>query len=127
MALFTQSQPGGGLRLILPRHAAANESSVVLFEDLAQCEWCVLQPATQQWAPFWSEEKTSGIIMSHAHPKLIKIVMAQAGGAAVEQVFWIVPVEALSQIAAPNSAPLNSQPPQQGGGRLPGSPYRGKQ
>jgi prepilin-type N-terminal cleavage/methylation domain-containing protein len=117
VALFTQCQPGGGLRLMLTCHSEANETSVVMLEDLARCEWSVLQPATQQWTPFWSEEKTSGNIMSHAHPKLINLVMAQAGSAVSEQVFWIVPVESMAQIAAPNPTPPNSMPLQQGGER----------
>ncbi|MCX6848382.1 MAG: prepilin-type N-terminal cleavage/methylation domain-containing protein [Verrucomicrobia bacterium] len=84
VALFTQGQPGGGLRLML----TCQDTSVVLFEDLTECEWRVLQAATQQWVPFWSEG---------AKPKLIKLAMAQAGGEATEQVFWIVPTEAVSQ------------------------------
>ena len=91
VALFTEGKPGGGLRLVLTCHSEANESSVVLFEDVAQCEWSVLQPATQQWAPFWSEENPT------AHPTLIKLVLAQAGEAASEPVFWIVPVQAATQ------------------------------
>ena len=78
VALFTQGQPGGGMRLML----TCQDASVVLFEDLAQCEWRVLQPGTQQWAPFWSDGGT--------HPKLMKLMMAQAGGEASERVFWIV-------------------------------------
>lgn len=83
VALFTQGQPGGGMRLML----TCQETSVVLFEDLAECEWRVLQPETQQWASFWSEG---------GKPKLMKLVMAQAGGEPSEQVFWIVPSVAVT-------------------------------
>lgn len=91
VALFTQGKPGGGVRLLLSFQSAEREISVVLFDELTQCEWSVLQPATQQWAPFWTE-KSPGV-----KPKLMKLVMAQAGGEAAEQVFWIVPVEAVTQ------------------------------
>ncbi len=84
VALFTQGQPGGGVRLML----TCQDTSVVLFEDLAQCEWRVLQAATQQWVPFWSEG---------GKPKLMKLMMAQAVGDASERVFWIVPAEAVTQ------------------------------
>ncbi|MDI1311784.1 hypothetical protein [Prosthecobacter sp.] len=46
---------------------------------------------TQQWAPFWKEEQPNG------KPTLIKLVMAQAGGEESEQVFWIVPAQAVTQ------------------------------
>ncbi|WP_397384970.1 type II secretion system protein [Prosthecobacter sp.] len=83
VVLFTQDQPGGGLRLML----TCQDSSVVLFEDLAECEWRVLPLGTQQWASFWSDGGT--------HPKLMKLMMAQAGGEASERVFWIVPAAAV--------------------------------
>ena len=86
VVLFTQGQPGGGMRLML----TCQDNSVVLFEDLAECEWRVLQAATQQWVPFWSEG---------GKPKLMKLVMAQAGGEASERVFWIVPTVAVTQTA----------------------------
>ncbi|MBN8422581.1 MAG: prepilin-type N-terminal cleavage/methylation domain-containing protein [Verrucomicrobia bacterium] len=89
VTLFTQGKPGGGVRLMLSCQSTERESSVVLFEELTQCEWSVLQPATQQWAPFWSDGRT--------HPKLMKLMMAQAGGDATERVFWIVPVEPVTQ------------------------------
>lgn len=85
VALLTQGKPGGGMRQML----TCEDASVVLFEDLVQCEWRVLQPDTQQWVPFWSDGKT--------HPKLMKLVMAQAGGDGTEQVFGIAPVEAVTQ------------------------------
>lgn len=87
VTLFTQGKPGGGVRLILACQSAERESSVVLFEELTQCEWSMLQPATQQWAPFWTE-KSPG-----SKPKLMKLVMSLAGGENAEQVFWIVSVE----------------------------------
>jgi len=89
VALFTQGNPGGGVRLMLSCQSAERESSVVLFEDLAQCEWSVLQPATQQWAPFWSDGRN--------HPKLVKLMMAPSGSEATERVFWVVPVEPVMQ------------------------------
>jgi len=87
VTLFTKAQTGGGVRLLLSCQHEERESSVVLFEDLAQCEWSVLQPATQQWAPFWSGESGSG------KPKLMKLTMAQAGSETQERVFWVVSVE----------------------------------
>ena len=82
VALLTQGLPGGGMRLML----TCQDTSVVLFEDLMQCEWRVLQAATQQWVPFWSEG---------GKPKLMKLMMAQAGGEASERVFWIVQAAAV--------------------------------
>ncbi len=84
VALFTQGKPGGGMRLML----TCEDASAVLFEDLVQCEWTVLQAATQQWAPVWSEA---------GKPTLIKLVMEQAGGDVAERVFWIAPAEAVTQ------------------------------
>lgn len=97
VVLHTQGQPGGGLRLLLTCQSDERESSVVLFEDLAQCEWTVLHPATRQWAPFWSENNPMGVLTVHAHPPLLKLVMTQAGAAPSEQMFWIPPVEAVVQ------------------------------
>lgn len=88
VAMFSQAQPGGGVRLLLSCRAGERESSVMLFEDLAQCEWRALQPATQQWAPFWSADGGNG------KPKLMKLTMAQAGSETQEQVFWVVPNQA---------------------------------
>ena len=68
---------------------------MVLFEDLAECEWRVLQPDTQQWAPFWSDGRTHPKLMKLM--KLMKLVMAQAGGEACERVFWIAPSVAVTQ------------------------------
>ncbi len=93
VTLFTEVQPGGGLRLMLTCHSAANDSSVVLFEELAQCEWRVLQPTTQQWVPFWAEDNPGG-----SHPKLMKLRLIHAGGDPTEQVFWVVPTQAITQI-----------------------------
>ena len=87
VALFTQAQPGGGVRLLLSCHSEEQESSVVLFEDLAQCEWRALQPTTQQWASFWSAEAGNG------KPKLMKLILTQAGADTQERVLWVVPVE----------------------------------
>ncbi|MCX6848098.1 MAG: prepilin-type N-terminal cleavage/methylation domain-containing protein [Verrucomicrobia bacterium] len=100
VALFTQGQPGGGLRLMV----TCQDTSMVLFEDLAQCEWNALQPATQQWAPFWTEDNPSRTSATHAHPKLMKLVMSQTGGGLSEQVFWITPSEPTMIIIAPISA-----------------------
>ena len=112
VALFTQGQPGGGLRLMLTCHSEANESSVVLFEDLAQCEWSVFHPTTRQWAPFWSENNPGGVPTAHKHPPLMKFVMSQAGGEIHEQIFWITPSEPNLLTAAPIPAPLPPKSPQ---------------
>ncbi|MFC5455997.1 type II secretion system protein [Prosthecobacter fluviatilis] len=88
VTLFTQAQPGGGVRLLLSCHSEERESSVVLFEDLAQCEWRVLQPATLQWAPFWSTESDNG------KPKLMKLILTQVGADTQERAFWITPRQA---------------------------------
>ncbi|MCF7790201.1 MAG: type II secretion system GspH family protein [Prosthecobacter sp.] len=110
VTLFTQGQPGGGLRLMLTCHSEANESSVVLFEDLAQCEWSVFHPTTRQWASFWSEDNPGGV--PTAHPPLMKFVMSQAGGEIHEQIFWITPSEPNLLTAAPIPAPLPPKSPQ---------------
>lgn len=95
VALFTKVKPGGGMHLML----TCGEASVVLFEDLVRCEWSAMQPATKQWVPFWTDGAT--------HPKLMKLVMTQAGGAATEQVFWIAPMEAVTQtITQPMTQPI---------------------
>jgi prepilin-type N-terminal cleavage/methylation domain-containing protein len=110
VALFTKVKPGGGMHLML----TCGEASVVLFEDLVRCEWSALQPATQLWVPFWTDGAT--------HPKLLKLVMTQAGGDATDKVFWIAPMEAVAlmntqpltqPITQPNTQPLtqpNMQP-----------------
>lgn len=112
VALFTQGQPGGGLRLMLTSHSEANESSVVLFEDLAQCEWRVFHPTTRQWATIWSEGNPGGVPTAHPHPPLMKLVMSQAGGEIQEQIFWITPSEPNLLTAAPIPAPLPPKSPQ---------------
>lgn len=119
VTLFTEVQPGGGLRLILsskPSGSTAEATRVVLFEDLAQCEWSAYNPAVQQWATLWAETNPTAIptpaapavagapaaaavpVMTPAavHPPLMKLVMQQAGGELMEQVFWIAPVEAVT-------------------------------
>jgi len=112
VALFTQGQPGGGLRLMLTCHSEANESSVVLIEDLSQCEWNVFHPTTRQWASFWSEDNPGGVSTAHKHPPLMKFVMSQAGGEIHEQIFWITPSEPNLLTAAPIPAPLPPKSPQ---------------
>ena len=104
--LFTQAQPGGGLRLQLTCHAAGRESTAVLFEDLAQCDWSVFHPTTRKWAASWAEENPEGAPpVAHLHPQLLKLELAQAGGYPSEQVFWITPVEAVRAASTPVATP----------------------
>ncbi len=124
--LFTQVQPGGGLRLMLsskPSGSTLPASSVVLFEDLGQCEWTAYNPAVRQWATLWAESNPTAVLTpptppaaavpgappaaptavlmpSATHPPLMKLVMQQAGSELQEQIFWIAPVEAVGNTSS---------------------------
>ena len=69
----------------------------ILYCDLARCEWSAFHPATRKWASFWTEENPSGAPMVQSHPPLLKLMMMHAGGQAQEQVFWVVPMTAVTQ------------------------------
>ena len=77
VALFTQGQPGGGLRLMVK----CQDTSVVLFEDLAQCEWRAFESTSRQWTTVWNNA---------SKPGLMEFSMQQAG-IRESSVFWIPP------------------------------------
>ncbi len=94
VTLFTESLPGGGMRLLLScqrKTDAAPYVSIVLFDELAQCEWRAFDPATRQWTTVWD---------SPAHPTLMELSVTQATDTR-RWVFWIAPNEAV-MLSAPN-------------------------
>lgn len=82
--------PGGGLRLLLscrkPTDLAANVS-VVLFDDLMQCDWRTFAPATRQWTTIWNVP---------TQPLLIELSLTQATDR-MRRVFWIAPNAVMAQ------------------------------
>ena len=113
VSMFTQSLPGGGMRLLITSQPASNVDAitrVILFEDLLQCEWRVFISGPQPWVTVWQEETDSKPPVVHQHPRLIKLVMAQPGTEPREPVFWIAPAEAIS--ITPTQAPQVPQTPQ---------------
>ena len=99
LTLFTETMPGGGLRLMLglrpvekegqPQLESAPQSQFVLFENLADCEWRAFDPATRQWATLWVEPREANA--RRVHPLLIEMVTTSTGGAQARRVFWVAP------------------------------------
>lgn len=99
VTLFTETMPGGGLRLMLglrpvekegqPQSQPVPQSQVMLFENLAACEWRAFDPRTRQWATLWVEPLEAGA--QRAHPLLIEMVTTSTGGAQSRRVFWVAP------------------------------------
>lgn len=60
LALYTEPMTGGGLRLGVSWQrrppAPPQEASVILFEDLSQCDWRVFDLASNQWVTVWREQ-----------------------------------------------------------------------
>lgn len=89
VTLFTESLPGGGLRLLLScqKNAEAEPTvSVVLFDELALCEWRAFDPATRQWTTVWE---------TPTYPTLMELSVTQASDSR-RWVFWITPNEAVT-------------------------------
>lgn len=121
--LYTQGLAGGGMRLLLScqpmpnpndvlKNKPANVTTVVLFEELLQCDWRLYVPATQQWVTVWAEENPTAAPMVFQHPPLVELVLEQPGEESLRQVFWIAPSQPLTLIQpAPvgNTLP-NGQP-----------------
>lgn len=98
--LFTESMPGGGLRLMLSvqkRDKELPEIHVMLFEDLAECGWRVFDEGSRQWTTTWSEGREENV--PHVHPLLLEWSAVQ-GAEKQRRVFWIVPNEPVSAGAA---------------------------
>jgi len=94
VTLFTEPVPGGSLRLRLSCHKLADPKqsvSVVLFEDLSQCEWQAFDSATRQWTT---------ILAASTQPLLMELSLTQAGESR-RQVFWLAPNEAVA-LSTPN-------------------------
>ena len=99
VTLFTQGRPGGGLRLLLtcqPSSHAQAMASVVLFDDLLQCEWRVFDPTAKQWTTLWKEDTEAATPAVHPHPPLLKVVMNSSVAEPHEHVFWIAPTTAVN-------------------------------
>lgn len=121
--LYTQGLAGGGMRLLLScqpmpnpndvlKNKPANVTTVVLFDELFQCDWRLYTPATQQWVTIWAEENPTAAPMIFQHPPLVELVMEQPGEESQRQVFWIAPSQPLTLVqpaAAPATQP-NGQP-----------------
>jgi prepilin-type N-terminal cleavage/methylation domain-containing protein len=119
VTLFTESLPGGGLRMKLscqPIGSPKEETSVVLFDDLALCEWRVFAPSspTQQWATLWKEEvDPNAQPIARTHPPLIEFTLEQAGEDKHRQVFWIAPAAPVMSLQVPQPViqpPVGQQP-----------------
>lgn len=90
VTLFTEPVPGGSLRLRLSCRKLADPKqsvSVLLFEDLSQCEWQAFDSATRQWTTIWN---------TATQPLLMELTLTQANDHR-RQVFWIAPNEAVAQ------------------------------
>ena len=88
--LFTEPVPGGSLRLRLTCHKLAapkQNVSVVLFEDLSQCEWRAYDRSTRQWTTIWSVS---------TQPLLMELSIIQANDRR-KWVFWIAPNEPVAE------------------------------
>ena len=121
--IYTQGLAGGGMRLMLScqpmpnpndvlKNKPANVTTVVLFEELFQCDWRLYAPSTQQWVTVWAEENPTAAPMVFQHPPLVELVMEQSGEESLRQVFWIAPSQPLTLVqpaAAPATQP-NGQP-----------------
>ncbi|MEZ5385143.1 MAG: prepilin-type N-terminal cleavage/methylation domain-containing protein [Prosthecobacter sp.] len=114
VTLFTETAPGGGLRLMLglrpaekegqPLTEPAQQSKFMLFENLASCEWRAFDPRTLQWTTVWVEPRE--VNARRIHPVLIEMVTSSTGGAHSRRVFWV----------APNTPPQSSPPIAAGNG-----------
>lgn len=92
--LFTESVPGGGVRMLLScgkMKQALPFVTVLLFDDLAACEWRVFDPNTRQWTTQWKEPLEENT--PQVHPTMVELVMTTTGGDRRRHVFWIVPNE----------------------------------
>jgi prepilin-type N-terminal cleavage/methylation domain-containing protein len=82
VALFTETAVGGGLRLLMEvrsnDHDSNNGIKVLLFEDIATCEWRACDPATAGWLPSWTEPVEEQAM--HRHPQLLELNLATVGG-----------------------------------------------
>ena len=135
VTLATQALPGGGLRMVitcqpqvtnpLDKQNAKSAYSVLLFDDLLQCEWRVYVPATRQWATIWTEETNSTTPIIQQHPPLLELVITQAGDDSQRQIFWIAPAQALTllqPVALPPGVQQNVTAPGQPQVQVPGQP-----
>ena len=96
VGLFTESMPGGGLRLMLSVRREPDpdtEIRVVLLEGLTECGWRVFDNATRQWTTLWRED--TGNRAPHIHPALLEW-SATLGADRQRRVFWIAPNEPVS-------------------------------
>lgn len=101
VTLYTESTAGGSLRLKLDCRLVEEKepyASVVLFEDLGQCEWRAFDPGSNQWTGVWEEPVQPNIM--RRHPFLLELSMNAPGTGNTRRVFWI----------APNTQPRPPQP-----------------
>lgn len=90
--LFTESVPGGGRRLLLFSSRGSDRSqgiTVVLFDDIAHCEWRAFDSTSGQWVTTWTKSVAEGTRKSH--PVLIELTMNSAGES-TRSVFWLAPM-----------------------------------
>lgn len=130
VTLFTEGLPGGGLRLKLSCQSMTNPKdiiSVVLFDDLAHCDWRVFMPSSpaQQWATLWKEEvNPNAPPVARTHPPLIELTLELAGDDSHQQIFWIAPSIPVMSMQLPTQVP---QQPGQLPGQVPGQPQTAPQ
>lgn len=118
VTLFTEAAVGGGLRLMLEVRSKEKDSKngikVLLFDDIATCEWRAFDPAAAQWVPSWTEPVEEQAL--HRHPQLLELNLASTSGVSDRLVFWLPPstLPALTPpmpTTPPNGAPAVVAPP----------------
>ncbi len=109
VTLYTETTAGGSLRLKLDCRLIEEKAayaSVVLFEDLGQCEWRAYSPNTRQWTGLWTEPVEDQAM--RIHPPLLELNMNAPGSGSTRRVFWIAPNKSPT---APAAQPPPTQPP----------------
>lgn len=92
VTLFTEPAVGGGLRLMLevrPKDDEQQSLKVMLFEDIATCEWRAFDTNSAQWVPSWTEPVEEQAL--HRHPQLLELNIASTSGVSDRLVFWLPP------------------------------------
>lgn len=119
VTMYTETTAGGSLQLKLDCRLIEDKApyaSVVLFEDLGQCEWRAFSTGTNQWTGIWTEPTEEGAM--RAHPPLLELKMNAPGSGTTSRVFWIAPNTRPTFVApAPQPPPGEQQPPPVGPGQ----------
>lgn len=106
VTLYTEAAIGGALQLKMDCRLIEEKApyaTVLLFEDLGQCEWRAYSPTTRQWTGIWTEP-TEDFAM-RIHPPLLELNMNAPGLGTTRRVFWIAPNKSPTFTPAPSQAP----------------------